>query len=84
MHFAWLAWFQDEPGAADVQRCLDDAERGQADCITSIINLGETFYRLVRVKRREEAESPWRMALRRRLPVFGKRRPSVECVAPPS
>jgi uncharacterized protein len=70
--FAWLAWLQDEPGAADVQRCLDEAERGQADCITSILNLGETFYRLVRVNRREEAESLWRMALRRRLPVSVK------------
>ena len=70
--FAWLAWLQDEPGAADVQRCLDDSERGQADCITSIINLGEAFYRLVRVNRREQAESLWRMALRRRLPVSVK------------
>jgi predicted nucleic acid-binding protein len=70
--FAWLAWLQDEPGAAAVQRCLDDAERGQADCVTSIINLGEAFYRLVRVNRREQAESLWRMALRRRLPVSVK------------
>jgi predicted nucleic acid-binding protein len=70
--FAWLAWLQDEPGAADVQRCFDDAERGQADCVTSIINLGEAFYRLVRVNRREQADSLWRMALRRRLPVSVK------------
>jgi predicted nucleic acid-binding protein len=70
--FAWLAWLQDEPGAADVQRCLDDAERGRADCITSIINLGEAFYRLVRVNRREQAESLWRLALRRGLPVSVK------------
>lgn len=70
--FAWLAWLQDEPGAAAVQRCLDDAERGRADCVTSIINLGEAFYRLVRVNRREQAESLWRMALRRRLPVAVK------------
>jgi predicted nucleic acid-binding protein len=70
--FAWLAWLQDEPGAAAVQRCLDDAERGQADCVTSIINLGEAFYRLVRVNRREQAESLWRMALRRQLPVSVK------------
>lgn len=70
--FAWLAWLQDEPGAAAVQRRLDDAERGQADCVTSIINLGEAFYRLVRVNRREQAESLWRMALRRRLPVSVK------------
>jgi uncharacterized protein len=70
--FAWLAWVQDEPGAAEVQRCLEDAEQGQADCVTSIINLGEAFYGLVRVNRREQAESLWRMALRRRLPVFVK------------
>ena len=41
--FAWLAWLQDEPGAAAVQRCLDEAERGDAECVTSIINLGEAY-----------------------------------------
>ena len=70
--FAWLAWLQDEPGAATVQRRLDEAERGDAECVTSIINLGEAYYRLVRVERREEAESLWRMALRRTLPVAVK------------
>ena len=70
--FAWLAWLQEEPGAAAVQRCLDEGERGHADCVTSIINLGEAFYRLARVNRREQAESLWRMALRRRLPVSVK------------
>ena len=70
--FAWLAWLQDEPGASAVQRCLDEAERGHAECVTSIINLGEAYYRLVRVERREEAESLWRMALRRTLPVAVK------------
>jgi uncharacterized protein len=70
--FAWLAWLQDEPGAAAVQHCLDDADRGDADCITSVINLGEAFYRLVRVDRREQAEALWTMALRRRLPVSVK------------
>ena len=70
--FAWLAWLQDEPGAAAVQHCLDEAERGRAECVTSIINLGEAYYRLVRVERREEAEALWRMALRRSLPVSVK------------
>ena len=70
--FAWLAWLQDEPGAAAVQHCLDEAERGRAECVTSIINLGEAYYRLVRVERREEAESLWRMALRGTLPVAVK------------
>jgi len=70
--FAWLAWLQDEPGAIAVQRWLDDAEADRAECVTSIINLGEAYYRLVRVDRRDEAESLWRMALRGTLPVSVK------------
>ena len=81
--FAWLAWLQDEPGAAAVQSCLDEAERGRAECVTSIINLGEAYYRLIRVGRREAAESLWRMALRRTLPVAVKEatRPRVRRAA---
>ena len=81
--FAWLAWLQDEPGAPAVQRCLDEAERGHAECVTSIINLGEAYYRLIRVERREEAEALWRMALRRTLPVVVKEatRPRVRRAA---
>lgn len=70
--FAWLAWLQEEPGAAAVQHWLDAAEAGRAECITSIINLGEAYYRLVRVERRDEAESLWRMAVRGTLPVSVK------------
>lgn len=70
--FAWLAWLQDEPGAAIVQRWLDDAEAARAECVTSIINLGEAYYRLVRVGRRDQAESFWRLALRGVLPVSVK------------
>jgi predicted nucleic acid-binding protein len=70
--FAWLAWLQDEPGAAAVQRWLDNAEAGRAECITSIINLGEAYYRLVRVDRRDDAESLWRMAMRGQVPVSVK------------
>ena len=70
--FAWLAWLQDEPGASSVQQCLDEAEHGHADCMTSIVNLGEAYYRLIRVDRRSEAESLWRLAIRRSLPVSVK------------
>jgi predicted nucleic acid-binding protein len=70
--FAWLAWLQDEPGAAAVQQWLNEAEAARAECVTSIINLGEAYYRLVRVGRRDEAESLWRMALRGTLPVSVK------------
>ena len=38
----------------------------------SNINLGEAYYRLVRVDRRDAAESLWRMALRGTLPVSVK------------
>ena len=70
--FAWLAWLQDEPGAAAVQRWLDEADGGRAECVTSIINLGEAYYRLIRVERREAAESLWRMAAGGTLPVSVK------------
>ena len=70
--FAWLAWLQDEPGAAAVQHWLDEADAGRAECITSVINLGEAYYRLVRVGRSDEAEALWRMALRGTLPVSVK------------
>jgi ribonuclease VapC len=70
--FAWLAWLQDEPGAAAVQHWLDQAEAGRAECVTSIINLGEAYYRLVRVERRDTAESLWRTTLRGTLPVSVK------------
>jgi len=70
--FAWLAWLQNEPGAAAVQRWLDDAEAARAECVTSVINLGEAYYRLVRVDRRDAAESLWQMALRGMLPVSVK------------
>ena len=43
--FAWLAWLQDEPGAAAVQHWVDEAEAAPAECVTSIINLGEAYYR---------------------------------------
>jgi predicted nucleic acid-binding protein len=70
--FAWLAWLQDEPGAAAVQHWLDEAEAARAECVTSVINLGEAYYRLVRVGRRDAAESLWRMAQRGTLPVSVK------------
>jgi len=70
--FAWLAWLQDEPGADAVQHWLDQAEATRAQCITSIINLGEAYYRLVRVGRCDQADALWRMALRGTLPVSVK------------
>jgi predicted nucleic acid-binding protein len=70
--FAWLAWLQDEPGAAAVQRWLDGSAAARAECITSIMNLGEAYYRLVRVGRSDAADTLWRMALQGTLPVSVK------------
>jgi predicted nucleic acid-binding protein len=66
--FALLAWLQDEPGAAIVDRRLGEAEAGAIECWTSIINIGEVFYRLARLRDREEAEAFWKDAVRRRFP----------------
>ena len=70
--FAWLAWLQEEPGSAAVQHWLDAAEAARAECVTSVINLGEAYYRLVRADRPDEAEMLWRMAMRGTLPVSVK------------
>jgi hypothetical protein len=51
---------------------LDEAEAARAECVTSIINLGEAYYQLLRVDRRDEAESLRRMAMRGTLPVSVK------------
>jgi predicted nucleic acid-binding protein len=75
---------QDEPGTAAVQHWLDEAEAARAECVTSVINLGEAYYRLVRVERRDEAELLWRMALRGTLPSRSRTRRIGECVARPS
>lgn len=56
---AWclLALLQaEEPAASRVRQLLQAAERQQATLSVSIINLGEVYYRVGRVKGRDEAE----------------------------
>lgn len=67
--FAWLAWLQGEPAAAMVQEYLDRAERDRAPCLVSLINLGEIYYCLARLKRRDDADRLWLDAIRGVLPV---------------
>ena len=67
---ALLAWLQDELGAGDVENYLSRAEKEEEfSCYLSTINLGEVFYRLVRVRGLEEAEVFWEDVRRGSLPV---------------
>ena len=55
---AWaiLALLQgEEPAASKFKRILERAERGDLDLYISVINLGEIYYRIGRVKGEEEA-----------------------------
>jgi len=58
--FALLAWLQDESGADEVEGYLVRAtEEEDFRCYLSTINLGEIFYRLIRIKGIEDAETFW-------------------------
>ncbi|MBW1980131.1 MAG: type II toxin-antitoxin system VapC family toxin [Deltaproteobacteria bacterium] len=68
--FAMLSWLQDAAGAHEVEEYLTRAaEDEQFNCYLSTINLGEVFYRLVRVRNLEEAEAFWEEVRRGNLPV---------------
>lgn len=68
--FALLAWLQDESGAGEVEGYLRRAaEHAGFSCYLSTINLGEVFYRLLRVRGREEAEAFWEDVRQGSLPV---------------
>lgn len=56
---AWaiLALLQrEEPAASRVRQVLKDAESGRAHLFLSLINLGEVYYRVGKVKGRREAD----------------------------
>jgi predicted nucleic acid-binding protein len=47
---ALLAWIQDEEGAQVVENLLLGAHQGREQLILNIINLGEVYYRLIRLE----------------------------------
>lgn len=58
--FAILSWLQNEPGADKVEEYLArSAEEEDFRCYLSTINLGEVFYRLIRVRGIEDADRFW-------------------------
>jgi predicted nucleic acid-binding protein len=47
--WAWLAWLQDEPRAAEqVEALLEAGERNDCELLASIINVGEVYYTLAK------------------------------------
>ena len=68
--FALLAWLQNESGAGDVEGYLSRAEEEEEfSCYLSTINLGEVFYRLVRLLDFRDAEVFWEDVRRGFVPV---------------
>ena len=54
--YALLAYFEDEPGAAEVETLLMQAERTGAKLMLSVVNLGEVWYNIARVCSAQAAE----------------------------
>ena len=65
--FALLAYLQDEPVAARMEKLLENAEKGKCQLFFSIINLGELLYVIER--RGGVAKAQDALALIRQLPI---------------
>ncbi|MGB9873246.1 MAG: type II toxin-antitoxin system VapC family toxin [Anaerolineae bacterium] len=65
-----MAWLQNEPGADLVEDALEQAAReDNFRCFLSAINLGEVYYRLLRLRGADEADAFWEEARKGILPV---------------
>ena len=53
---AFLALFEDEPGAETVQKLLERAKKGEIVIFTSFVSYTEVFYITLREKNEEEAK----------------------------
>ncbi|MBI3754194.1 MAG: type II toxin-antitoxin system VapC family toxin [Deltaproteobacteria bacterium] len=65
--YAVIAYFEDEAGAAKVERILEQAENGRIRLAMSIINWGEVYYSLYRSKGKEKAEEA--LLIMEQLPI---------------
>jgi ribonuclease VapC len=54
--YALIAYFEDEPGAGDMEQILEQAEKGKAHLLISVVNWGEIYYSFYRSKGEEKAE----------------------------
>ena len=55
--FALLAWMQGESGARRIREMLSAAENGDLELLMSVVNVGEVFYRLSRIRGQGDAEA---------------------------
>ncbi len=53
---AFLALFEDEPGAETVQKLLESAKKGEIVIFTSFVSFTEVFYITLREKKEEDAK----------------------------
>ena len=53
---AFLALFEDEPGAETVQKLLESAKKGEIVIFTSFVSFTEVFYITLQAKQEEEAK----------------------------
>ncbi|MGA2443582.1 MAG: type II toxin-antitoxin system VapC family toxin [Tepidisphaeraceae bacterium] len=54
--WALMAYFEDEPAAAEVERILDEAEAEADDLLLSAVNWGEIYYSVCRTVSVQAAE----------------------------
>lgn len=54
--WALMAFFEDEPAAAEVERYLDEAESTGNELLLTAINWGEVYYSVMRAASQAEAE----------------------------
>lgn len=68
--FAMLAWILDERSADETEALLSRAHANKGfRCFLSVLNLGEVYYRLVRLGLPDRAESLWAECRAGSLPV---------------
>lgn len=65
--FAFMAYFENEPGAERVEQILQDVKEGKARAFISIINLGEVVYNTERKHGLNKAQDT--LALIQEMPV---------------
>ena len=66
--FAVLLWLWGV-GADEVRQWLEGASAGALRLFISVINLGEVYYRLVRLGKKADADAFWRELMRGEVPV---------------
>ena len=65
--FAFMAYFENEPGAERIEQILQDVKDGKAHAFISIINLGEVVYNIERKHGFSKAQ--YTLALIQEMPV---------------